>query len=130
VWINRLRCLSSRMEYGRAVTPEALSVIERGEDALRAWASASFACAITGKSYASRLPRRTPRALSADMAREFTAVFKALGFSSSHSTWRVPLRVDEPTADAEELLRASSVACLRKKPASSTFWEGTSSTRP
>src|SRR5260370_36631966 len=28
-------CLSSRVEYGRAVTPEALSVIERGEEALR-----------------------------------------------------------------------------------------------
>src|SRR5260370_25259777 len=28
-------CLSSRLEYGRAVTPEALSVIERGEEALR-----------------------------------------------------------------------------------------------
>ena len=28
-------CLSSRMEYGRPVTSEALSVIERGEDALR-----------------------------------------------------------------------------------------------
>src|ERR1700683_1625028 len=28
-------CLSSRMEYGREVTPQALRVIERGEDALR-----------------------------------------------------------------------------------------------
>ena len=35
-------CLSSRMEYGRAVTPEALSVIERGEDALRAMGFRQF----------------------------------------------------------------------------------------
>ena len=28
-------CLSSRMEYGRRVTPEALRMIEQAEDALR-----------------------------------------------------------------------------------------------
>src|SRR5260221_13170695 len=35
-------CLSSRLEYGRAVTPEALSVIERGEEALRAMGFRQF----------------------------------------------------------------------------------------
>jgi uncharacterized protein len=35
-------CLSSRMEYGRAVTSEALSAVERGEDALRAMGFRQF----------------------------------------------------------------------------------------
>ena len=41
-------CLSSRIEYGRPVTREALEAVEKGEDALRAAGnSGSFACAIT-----------------------------------------------------------------------------------
>src|SRR5882724_1615636 len=35
-------CLSSRIEYGRPVTREALSVVERGEDALRAMGFRQF----------------------------------------------------------------------------------------
>jgi len=74
-------CLSSRMEYGRAVTPEALSVIERGEDALRALGFRQFRVRHHGEIVRIEIaPEELPRALSADMAREFTAVFKALGF--------------------------------------------------
>src|SRR5208283_2906656 len=35
-------CLAARVEYGRAVTPGALSVVERGEDALRAMGFRQF----------------------------------------------------------------------------------------
>jgi uncharacterized protein len=74
-------CLSSRMEYGRAVTPEALSVIERGEDALRAMGFRQFRVRHHGEMVRIEIAREEfPRALTAEMAREFAAVFKGLGF--------------------------------------------------
>jgi uncharacterized protein len=74
-------CLSSRLEYGRAVTPEALSVIERGEDALRALGFRQFRVRHHGDIVRIEIAREElPRALTAEMAREFTSVFKQLGF--------------------------------------------------
>ncbi len=74
-------CLSSRVEYGRAVTPEALSVIERGEDALRAMGFRQFRVRHHGEIVRIEIAREElPRALTAEMAREFTSVFKQLGF--------------------------------------------------
>jgi pyridinium-3,5-biscarboxylic acid mononucleotide sulfurtransferase len=74
-------CLSSRMEYGRAVTPEALHVIERGEDALRALGFRQFRVRHHGEIVRIEIAREElPRALTAEMAREFTVVFKQLGF--------------------------------------------------
>jgi pyridinium-3,5-biscarboxylic acid mononucleotide sulfurtransferase len=74
-------CLSSRMEYGRAVTPEALSVIERGEDALRGMGFRQFRVRHHGEIVRIEIAREElPRALTAEMARQFTAVFKGLGF--------------------------------------------------
>ena len=74
-------CLSSRLEYGRAVTPEALSVIERGEDALRGMGFRQFRVRHHGEIVRIEIAREElPRALSAEMARHFTAVFKGLGF--------------------------------------------------
>ena len=74
-------CLSSRVEYGRAVTPEALSVIERGEDALRALGFRQFRVRHHGDIVRIEIARdELPRALTAEMAREFTRVFKQLGF--------------------------------------------------
>jgi pyridinium-3,5-biscarboxylic acid mononucleotide sulfurtransferase len=74
-------CLSSRMEYGRAVTPEALRVIERGEDALRAMGFRQFRVRHHGEIVRIEIAREElPRALTAEMAREFTALFKGLGF--------------------------------------------------
>jgi uncharacterized protein len=74
-------CLSSRLEYGREVTPEALSVIERGEDALRALGFRQFRVRHHGDIVRIEIAsEELPRALTAEMAREFTAVFKALGF--------------------------------------------------
>jgi len=74
-------CLSSRMEYGREVTAEALSVIERGEDALRDMGFRQFRVRHHGEIVRIEVAREElPRALSPDMAQKFTAVFKQLGF--------------------------------------------------
>jgi uncharacterized protein len=74
-------CLSSRLEYGRAVTPEALTVVERGEDALRAMGFRQFRVRHHGETVRIEIaPEELPRALTAEMARELTTVFKALGF--------------------------------------------------
>jgi len=74
-------CLSSRMEYGRAVTPEALSVIEQGEDALRGMGFRQFRVRHHGEIVRIEIAREElPRALTAEMARDFTVVFKGLGF--------------------------------------------------
>jgi uncharacterized protein len=74
-------CLSSRIEYGREVTPEALSVIERGEDALRELGFRQFRVRHHGEIVRIEIARdELPRALSEEMARKFTAVFKELGF--------------------------------------------------
>jgi uncharacterized protein len=74
-------CLSSRMEYGRPVTPEALSVIERGEDALRAIGFRQFRVRHHGEIVRIEIAREELfRALTVEMAREFTAIFRGLGF--------------------------------------------------
>ena len=75
-------CLASRMEYGRAVTPEALAVIERGEDALRLLGFRQFRVRHHGEIVRIEIARvEMERALSEKMARQFTAIFKELGFS-------------------------------------------------
>jgi pyridinium-3,5-biscarboxylic acid mononucleotide sulfurtransferase len=74
-------CLSSRMEYGRAVTSEALGAIERGEDALRAMGFRQFRVRHHGEMVRVEIAtEELPRALTVEMARKFTAVFKGLGF--------------------------------------------------
>ncbi len=74
-------CLSSRMEYGRAVTPEALSVVERGEESLRKIGFRQFRVRHHGDIARIEIARdELPRALTIEMAREFTNIFKALGF--------------------------------------------------
>jgi uncharacterized protein len=74
-------CLSSRIEYGREVTPEALNVIERGEDALRGLGFRQFRVRHHGEIVRIEIAREElPGALSAEMAREFTTIFKELGF--------------------------------------------------
>ena len=74
-------CLSSRIEYGRPVTREALSVIERGEDALRALGFRQCRVRHHGEMVRIEIaPDELPRALTPEMAAEFTRIFKALGF--------------------------------------------------
>src|SRR5438552_799387 len=74
-------CLSSRIEYGRPVTREALSAVERGEDALRQLGFRQFRVRHHGEIVRIEIARdELPRALDPGMAATFTATFKALGF--------------------------------------------------
>jgi len=74
-------CLSSRIEYGRPVTREALAVIERGEDAIRALGFRQFRVRHHGEMVRIEIAQEEmERALSPNMAAEFAAIFRALGF--------------------------------------------------
>lgn len=74
-------CLSSRIEYGRPVTREALDVVERGEDAIRALGFRQFRVRHHGDIVRIEIDREElERALSPAMAAQFTAIFKQLGF--------------------------------------------------
>ncbi|HUM04816.1 MAG TPA: ATP-dependent sacrificial sulfur transferase LarE [Terriglobales bacterium] len=74
-------CLSSRIEYGRPVTPEALLVVERGEDALRALGFRQFRVRHHGDIVRIEVaPEELSRALTVEMSAAFTRIFKELGF--------------------------------------------------
>ena len=74
-------CLASRIEYGRPVTREALDVVERGEDAIRALGFRQFRVRHHGDIVRVEIAsEELERALSPAMAARFTAIFKALGF--------------------------------------------------
>jgi uncharacterized protein len=75
-------CLSSRIEYGRPVTLEALSAVEQGEEALRRLGFRQ--CRVRHHGEIARIeiaPDELPRALTQEMFHEFTRTFKALGFT-------------------------------------------------
>ena len=75
-------CLSSRIEYGRPVTPEALSAVEQGEDALRRLGFRQVRVRHHGEIVRIEIAREElSRAMTQEMADEFTRIFKALGFS-------------------------------------------------
>jgi pyridinium-3,5-biscarboxylic acid mononucleotide sulfurtransferase len=74
-------CLSSRIEYGRPVTREALAVVEKGEDALRELGFCQFRVRHHGDIVRLEVAREElVRALDPEMAAQFTSIFKALGF--------------------------------------------------
>ena len=74
-------CLSSRIEYGRPVTTEALTAVEQGEDAIRRLGFRQFRVRHHGEIARIEIARdELPRALTLEMTAEFTRVFKALGF--------------------------------------------------
>ncbi len=74
-------CLSSRIEYGRPVTREALSTVEQGEDALRGLGFRQFRVRHHGEIVRIEIAGdELRRALTPEMAAEFTRIFKALGF--------------------------------------------------
>jgi uncharacterized protein len=74
-------CLSSRIEYGREVTRETLSVVERGEDSLHALGFRQVRVRHHGDIVRIEIAREElTRALSPEMIAEFTRTFKALGF--------------------------------------------------
>ncbi len=75
-------CLSSRIEYGRPVTREALATIEKGEDALRALGFRQFRVRHHGEIVRLEIAREElAQALTPQMAAEFTRIFKSLGFT-------------------------------------------------
>ncbi len=74
-------CLSSRIEYGRPVTREALDVVEKGEDALRALGFRQLRVRHHGDIVRIEVaPEELELALDPAMAARFTAIFKGLGF--------------------------------------------------
>jgi len=74
-------CLSSRIEYGRPVTQDALSAVEQGEEALRRLGFRQFRVRHHGDLVRIEIAaEEMPRALGSEMAAEFTRIFKALGF--------------------------------------------------
>lgn len=74
-------CLSSRIEYGREVTPEALAMVERGEDALRELGFRQFRVRHHGDIARIEIAREEmARAMTPEMAAQFSRVFKGLGF--------------------------------------------------
>jgi uncharacterized protein len=75
-------CLSSRLPYGTEVTPERLSLVERGEAALRELGFRQFRVRLHDKLARIELaPEELPRALSADMAAAMSNALKTAGFS-------------------------------------------------
>jgi len=74
-------CLSSRIEYGRPVTRESLRIVEQGEDALRGMGFRQFRVRHHGDIVRIEIAQEElARAMTTDMAAEFTRIFKALGF--------------------------------------------------
>lgn len=75
-------CLSSRIEYGRPVTREALAQVEQGEDALRALGFRQVRVRHHGETVRLEIARdEMSQALTPAMAAEFTRIFKGLGFT-------------------------------------------------
>jgi len=75
-------CLSSRIEYGRPVTLQALSAVEQGEEALHALGFRQCRVRHHGEIARIEIARdELERALTTEMFSEFTRIFKALGFT-------------------------------------------------
>jgi uncharacterized protein len=74
-------CLSSRIEYGRPVTRQALEMVEKGEEALRTLGFRQYRVRHHGEIVRVEIAREElHRALDPEMAAKFTNIFKALGF--------------------------------------------------
>jgi uncharacterized protein len=74
-------CLSSRIPYGTPVTIENVKTVDRGEDAIRALGFRQFRVRFHGDVVRIEIaPDELERAMTAEMARRFTAIFKGLGF--------------------------------------------------
>jgi uncharacterized protein len=74
-------CLSSRIPYGTPVTIENVKTVEQGEEAIRALGFRQFRVRFHGDLVRIEVaPDELERALTPEMARAFTAIFKPLGF--------------------------------------------------
>jgi pyridinium-3,5-biscarboxylic acid mononucleotide sulfurtransferase len=75
-------CLASRIEYGRPVTTQALSAVEEGEESLRLLGFRQFRVRHHGQIVRIEIAREElARAMTPEMAQQFTSIFKALGFT-------------------------------------------------
>ncbi len=75
-------CLSSRVAYGTAVTPELLARIEHGEDFIRGLGFRQFRLRAHGELARVEIaPEELPRALDAETMRRMAAELKQLGFT-------------------------------------------------
>ena len=74
-------CLSSRIPYGTPVTIQNVKTVDRGEEAIRALGFRQFRVRFHGDIVRIEVaPEELDRAMTLEMARQFTAIFKALGF--------------------------------------------------
>ena len=74
-------CLSSRIPYGTPVTIENVKTVELGEEAIRALGFRLFRVRLHGEIVRIEIaPEELERAMTSEMARAFTTIFKPLGF--------------------------------------------------
>jgi len=74
-------CLSSRIPYGTPVTIENIKRVENGEEELKALGFRQFRVRFHGEIARIEIaPEEMEKALSVEMARKFTNIFKKLGF--------------------------------------------------
>jgi len=74
-------CLSSRIPYGTPVTVETVKTVETGEERIKELGFRQFRVRYHGEMVRIEIaPDELPRALTVEMARRFTEVFKGLGF--------------------------------------------------
>jgi uncharacterized protein len=74
-------CLSSRIPYGTPVTIQNVKTVERGEEAIKALGFRQFRVRFHGDVVRIEIaPEELDRAMSVEMARRFTGIFKRLGF--------------------------------------------------
>src|SRR5262249_15271206 len=74
-------CLSSRIPYGTPVTIQNVKTVERGEEEIKALGFRQFRVRFHGDVVRIEIaPEELERAMSVEMARQFTAIFKPLGF--------------------------------------------------
>ena len=74
-------CLSSRIPYGTPVTIQKVKTVEIGEEELKTLGFRQFRTRFHGELVRIEIaPEELPRALSPEMARKFTEIFKRLGY--------------------------------------------------
>lgn len=74
-------CLSSRIPYGTPVTIENVKTVEAGEEEIKALGFRQFRVRFHGPVVRLEIsPDEMPKALTIEMSRRFTAIFKKLGF--------------------------------------------------
>lgn len=74
-------CLSSRIPYGTPVTIETVKTVEKGEEEIKALGFRQFRVRFHGEVVRLEIaPDEMEKALNLEMAKRFTAIFKALGF--------------------------------------------------